>query len=388
MVMVSFMAATMRRPLPPRSHRLTRPWQPVTSGDVSGVAMTLIDHEHATIDDRIAARDDPVDLGAPRRRDLPRRRRDGRRHRPRAAGRVRVGHRRRARHRRSRRPGLRRGWARVRRWEAAAAMAVLGVDEHRVLGLPDGALADHDDEGVGAGRRGCSTTIQPDTILTFGPDGMTFHPDHIAVHRWVTDAWEQRGRPGRLLYATSTVEHLARFGELLRGVGHVHDRRAAGRASPPTSSPSTSVSTAGASTASSPPSRAMATQTGGLMATIDPQTLRRAGRRGSLRRRDDRRGERASHRASEPSTRLRLVHPDPAADPCTMNSRCRPAASSSIEATTTSSAATRASSASSVTSASACSWVSAMYSASYVEPTPTSPRRPRPGDGARRRRGT
>ena len=23
--------------------------------------------------------------------------------------------------------------------------------------------------------------VQPDTILTFGPDGMTFHPDHIAV---------------------------------------------------------------------------------------------------------------------------------------------------------------------------------------------------------------
>ena len=42
----------------------------------------------------------------------------------------------------------------VRRWEAAAAMAVLGVTEHRVLGLPDGGLADHDDEGVGAGRAG------------------------------------------------------------------------------------------------------------------------------------------------------------------------------------------------------------------------------------------
>lgn len=29
----------------------------------------------------------------------------------------------------------------VRRWEAAAAMAVLGVDEHRILGLPDMGLA-------------------------------------------------------------------------------------------------------------------------------------------------------------------------------------------------------------------------------------------------------
>ena len=105
-------------------------------------------------------------------------------------------------------------------------MAVLGVAEHRVLGLPDGGLAEHDGEGLAVVGR-LLDEIRPDTILTFGPDGMTFHPDHIAVSRWVTEAWRQRGRPGRLLYATPTVEHLARFGDALRGVGRVHDRRAA-----------------------------------------------------------------------------------------------------------------------------------------------------------------
>ena len=101
---------------------------------------------------------------------------------------------------------------RVRRWEAAAAMAVLGVDEHRILGLPDLGLAAHDAEGVALA--GCLLDeIQPDTILTFGPDGMTYHPDHVAVHRWVTTAWEQRGRAARLLYAAATTEHLARFGD-------------------------------------------------------------------------------------------------------------------------------------------------------------------------------
>ena len=44
--------------------------------------------------------------------------------------------------------------------------------------------------------------VQPDTILTFGSDGITFHPDHIAVHRWVTTAWE-RTRPSR----TPAVRH-------------------------------------------------------------------------------------------------------------------------------------------------------------------------------------
>ena len=100
-----------------------------------------------------------------------------------------------------------------RRWEAAAAMAVLGVADHRFLGLPDGALVDHESEGrvaVGA----LLDEVRPDTILTFGPDGMTYHPDHIAVSRWVTDAWRGRGSRCRLLYATFTAEHLSRFGEL------------------------------------------------------------------------------------------------------------------------------------------------------------------------------
>ena len=101
----------------------------------------------------------------------------------------------------------------VRRWESAAAMAVLGVEEHHFLGLPDGALVDHEEEGrVAIGQ--LLDDVRPDTVLTFGADGSTYHPDHIAVHRWVTAAWEERGRTGRLLYAATTVEHLARFADL------------------------------------------------------------------------------------------------------------------------------------------------------------------------------
>lgn len=99
----------------------------------------------------------------------------------------------------------------VRRWEAAAAMAVLGVVEHRFLGLPDGALDRHDGEGLAA-VEDLLGDIRPDTILTFGPDGMTFHPDHVAIHRWVTGAWRRLGEPGRLLHAVPTAEHLTRFG--------------------------------------------------------------------------------------------------------------------------------------------------------------------------------
>jgi LmbE family N-acetylglucosaminyl deacetylase len=102
---------------------------------------------------------------------------------------------------------------RVRRWEAAAAMAVLGVEEHRILGLPDGALAANDAVGVDL-VGDLLDEIRPDTILTFGPDGITFHPDHIAVGRWATVAWRRGGQPCRLLYAAASAGHLERFGAL------------------------------------------------------------------------------------------------------------------------------------------------------------------------------
>jgi LmbE family N-acetylglucosaminyl deacetylase len=101
---------------------------------------------------------------------------------------------------------------RVRRWEALAAMAVLGVDEHHILGLPDGALPEHEERGL-AWARGLLDEVQPDIVLTFGPEGMTYHPDHIAVHRWVTQAWRDHGEAARLLQATSSVEQLERFRE-------------------------------------------------------------------------------------------------------------------------------------------------------------------------------
>jgi LmbE family N-acetylglucosaminyl deacetylase len=116
----------------------------------------------------------------------------------------------------------------VRRHEAAAAMAVLGVAEHRVLGLPDGALA-------ALGRAGGTAVdrlldeVDPDTVVTFGPDGATFHPDHIAVHRWVVDAWERSGRSFRLLFAASTAEQQARFRPHYERWGiYMSDQRPAG----------------------------------------------------------------------------------------------------------------------------------------------------------------
>ena len=159
---------------------------------------------------------------------------------------------------------------RVRSWEAAAAMAVLGVREHHVLGLPDGRLDEHDDEGLAwAGR--LLDEVRPDTILTFGPDGVTYHPDHIAVHRWVTTAWRDRGRRGRLLYAVPSAEHLARFRDRYEEWGmYMSEERPVGV---PTRELSVYTRLDGADLDRKLTAlRALSTQTAGVIGLIGPET--------------------------------------------------------------------------------------------------------------------
>lgn len=100
----------------------------------------------------------------------------------------------------------------VRERELAACLGVLGVTEHRYLGYADGGCADLDDTGPVATLAAVVDAFAPDTVLTFGPDGATGHPDHISVCRWTTAAIDVAGHRGaRLLYASKTPEWLASF---------------------------------------------------------------------------------------------------------------------------------------------------------------------------------
>lgn len=74
----------------------------------------------------------------------------------------------------------------IRAAELADALAVLGCQHHHWLGYGDGMCSQIPDH---KGAQQVSQFIdqyQPDTVLTFGPDGMTGHPDHQAVSRWST----------------------------------------------------------------------------------------------------------------------------------------------------------------------------------------------------------
>lgn len=79
--------------------------------------------------------------------------------------------------------------AETRAKELERALDVLGVHEHHWLGYVDGECAEVDPAGAVAQFERIADDVQPDTILTFGPDGQTGHPDHLAVHRWAGAAF-------------------------------------------------------------------------------------------------------------------------------------------------------------------------------------------------------
>lgn len=90
----------------------------------------------------------------------------------------------------------------VRTKEMAASLAVLGLSEHHWLDYPDGGCADIPDHEAAARLRAIIEDVQPDTVLCFGPDGGTYHPDHIATSRWVSHAVD--GTDIRVLHQTAS----------------------------------------------------------------------------------------------------------------------------------------------------------------------------------------
>lgn len=100
----------------------------------------------------------------------------------------------------------------VRTKELERSLEILGVKEHvwfDMLDLDmDTGLPEEGFERV----RELVADVQPDTILTFGPDGMTGHAAHRDVSSWATRALREAGKPGsRVLYATVTPEWAAEF---------------------------------------------------------------------------------------------------------------------------------------------------------------------------------
>jgi LmbE family N-acetylglucosaminyl deacetylase len=80
----------------------------------------------------------------------------------------------------------------TREKEFHAAGQELGLTETRCLDYPDGELADVDPQVLLEVATGLLDELDPEVVITFGPDGFSGHPDHVAVGAAVSAACFER----------------------------------------------------------------------------------------------------------------------------------------------------------------------------------------------------
>jgi LmbE family N-acetylglucosaminyl deacetylase len=113
----------------------------------------------------------------------------------------------------------------VREAEDRASWAALGLQpDLRFLRYPDGRVADVPPEDLVGAFVAILLERRPEVVITFGPDGITGHPDHIAVGRAATEAFHvarAQSSEGfaRLLYTVLSADRVAALNEALRARG-------------------------------------------------------------------------------------------------------------------------------------------------------------------------
>lgn len=83
----------------------------------------------------------------------------------------------------------------VRERELRAACEVLGVRNLSLLDYRDGELARAEPDKIIGEILQAFEDWKPQIVITFGPEGRTGHPDHIAIHRFATKAFQQAKGP-------------------------------------------------------------------------------------------------------------------------------------------------------------------------------------------------
>jgi LmbE family N-acetylglucosaminyl deacetylase len=96
--------------------------------------------------------------------------------------------------------------AQIRERELRAAASVLGLSKVHFLGYEDGKLAAANAEAVVQDLVRRMWQIRPNAVITFGPDGISGHPDHLAIHRFTTQAFDRAGLNGARLFYLAPSE--------------------------------------------------------------------------------------------------------------------------------------------------------------------------------------
>ncbi len=94
----------------------------------------------------------------------------------------------------------------IRTEELKNALKELGVTNHHWLDYPDGGCKLVDEDEATERIAELIKKYQPDSIMTFGPDGMTGHEDHKTVSGWATLAAEKASSKAKVYHSIQTKE--------------------------------------------------------------------------------------------------------------------------------------------------------------------------------------
>ena len=96
----------------------------------------------------------------------------------------------------------------VRERELRRACAALGIEPPRLLDYQDGHLSEADPETIIAQILAVVSEVRPQAMLTYGPDGISGHPDHIAIGKFAAEAF-RRAADVAALYTIAVPQSLA-----------------------------------------------------------------------------------------------------------------------------------------------------------------------------------
>jgi N-acetyl-1-D-myo-inositol-2-amino-2-deoxy-alpha-D-glucopyranoside deacetylase len=110
----------------------------------------------------------------------------------------------------------------IREAELQAAARALGASSAECLDYPDGELAGADEGQVAQALAALLERERPEAVISFSEEGLYWHPDHLAVSRFLTAAFELLGSGGKrvgIYGATWPEGHAARLVSLMRARG-------------------------------------------------------------------------------------------------------------------------------------------------------------------------
>lgn len=107
----------------------------------------------------------------------------------------------------------------VREAELRAVMRLYGAHPPVFLGYEDATMGEADLAPAVRQVSAQMRRLRPDIVITWGPTGMSRHPDHIAVHQAVVDAFHAyaASAPARLFYAAMPMDVARRFEAEIEG---------------------------------------------------------------------------------------------------------------------------------------------------------------------------